>query len=539
MKHGLAAAVVAALTLLNVFQFPGHTWLQSDTQIYAPILEHFADPSVLGGDLLVERPHVSFTIYDEVTLTIHRVTGLSIRRSLEVQQFVFRGLGIWGVLLMATSMGLTFWPAVLVTAVFSLGATVPGPTVLLFEYEPIPRGFAVPLLFLAIGLTAHRKHLWAGVAASAAFLIHPPTVWPFWGVYFLLTLRPAKPALMRSRLYGLAPLIAAAVLLFVASQFQAGVGETQAFFERLDPAQEKLQRMRSPYVYVSIWWELYWKHFTVLFALTMAAYLRVRRHAIGDLRAFLIGLPLLGVLSVPLSWWLLDRMKWALMPQIQPMRALLFLTAAAVFGAAVAACKAAERGRWPEVFAWLAAALIVPVNTRVDLLPSNPGIAVTLLAAALACAALWLYRRRPAVGWPAVGALSLALFFAVPHFGKVVNYPELRTADLIELAAWARTSTPKDAMFLFPEANRSLDPGIFRAHALRPIYVDWKGGGQVNYLRELGELWWTRWQMVNPHRPEKIEQYRQAGVNYVVLTKGRLAATPAYENSAYRVYRLQ
>jgi hypothetical protein len=539
MKHGLTAAVVAALTLINFFQFPGHTWLQSDTQIYAPILEHFADPSVLGSDPLVQRPHVSFTIYDETTLTIHRITGLSIRRSLQIQQILFRALGIWGVLLMATSIGLAFWPAVLVTAIFSLGATVLGPTVLVFEYEPVPRGFAVPLLFLAIGLTAHQKYLWAGASASFAFLIHPPTVWPFWGIYFLLTLRPTKPAVMRRRLYGLAPLIAAAVLLFVASQFQAGVGETQAFFQRLEPEQEKLQRMRSPYVYISIWAELYWKHFVILLALAIAAYFRLRRHAPTDLRYFLIGLPLLGALSVPLSWWLLEKMKWALMPQVQPMRALLFLTAAAIFGAAAAACKAGERGRWPEAFAWLAAALIIPINTRLDLLPPNHRTILTLLAAFAACAALWVYRRRPLPGGPAICAVALALFFAIPEYGKVVNYPKLRTEELMELSSWARQATPRDAVFLFPEANRALDPGIFRANALRTVYVDWKGGGQVNYLRELGELWWRRWQMVNPHRHEKLEQYRQAGVDYIVLTRTRLSMSPSFDNGTYRVYRIR
>jgi hypothetical protein len=121
----------------------------------------------------------------------------------------------------------------------------------------------------------------------------------------------------------------------------------------------------------------------------------------------------------------------------------------------------------------------------------------------------------------------------------VVNYPALRTAELAELSKWARASTPKDAVFLFPEANRELDPGIFRANALRAVFVDWKGGGQVNYLKELGELWWTRWQMVNPYRPGKIEQYSEAGVDYIVLTKSRLPITPVFESDRYRVYELQ
>ena len=57
---------------------------------------------------------------------------------------------------------------------------------LIFEFEPTPRAFAVPLLVLATGLAAHRRYLGAGIAGAAAFLIHPPTVYPFWAVYAVL-----------------------------------------------------------------------------------------------------------------------------------------------------------------------------------------------------------------------------------------------------------------------------------------------------------------------------------------------------------------
>src|SRR5262249_28228543 len=62
MKTCPAAAAIAVLALLSFYQFPGHTWLQQDSQIYVPILEHLRDPSVLGNDILVERPHVTFTL---------------------------------------------------------------------------------------------------------------------------------------------------------------------------------------------------------------------------------------------------------------------------------------------------------------------------------------------------------------------------------------------------------------------------------------------------------------------------------------------
>src|SRR5665811_705937 len=96
MKKLAVAAGIPILTALTWFEFPGHTWLQQDTQIYAPILEHLRDPAVLRRDILVERPHVSFTLYDETARAVARVTGLGFRDVLAAEQFATRALGIWG-----------------------------------------------------------------------------------------------------------------------------------------------------------------------------------------------------------------------------------------------------------------------------------------------------------------------------------------------------------------------------------------------------------------------------------------------------------
>src|SRR5947209_14390807 len=106
MKGAATAAVCLALALLTYFQFPGHTWLQQDSQIYAPILEHQRDPAVLRNDILVQHPHVAYTLYDEAARTLRAVTGLGFREVLAFQQIVTRALGIWGLWLMATALGL-------------------------------------------------------------------------------------------------------------------------------------------------------------------------------------------------------------------------------------------------------------------------------------------------------------------------------------------------------------------------------------------------------------------------------------------------
>jgi hypothetical protein len=205
-KHLFVAASIAVLTLVGYFQFPGHTFLHSDTQIYMPMLERYWDPTVLTGDLLAQRPHVSFTIYDEMALALRKVTGLGFREVLTIQQIVFRALGIFGVFLIATSLKLSTRMALLVAAIFSLGARIGGPIVLTIEYEPVPRAFAVPLVLLAIGLVAHGRDLAAGLAASIAFLYQAPAVCTFWAVYFCLSLWPTRPAVIMSRrILGLVP----------------------------------------------------------------------------------------------------------------------------------------------------------------------------------------------------------------------------------------------------------------------------------------------------------------------------------------------
>src|SRR4051794_13098400 len=103
MKSWATAAGALALALLTFFQFPGHTYLQQDTQIYLPILENRWDSSVLRNEMLAQQPHVAFTIYDEAALFLRAVTRLEFREVLGFEQIVTRALGIWGLYLMATA----------------------------------------------------------------------------------------------------------------------------------------------------------------------------------------------------------------------------------------------------------------------------------------------------------------------------------------------------------------------------------------------------------------------------------------------------
>jgi len=501
MKRPWVAAAAAALALVTFFWFPGQTWLQQDTQIYAPILEHQRDPSLLRNDIIAQHPHDAFTVYDEVAIGLRAVTHLGFREVLAAQQIVTRALGIWGLILLAEALGLGAWEAFAVAAICSLGIVVAGPTVLTLEYEPTPRAFAVPLIFLAIGLAARGRYLGASTAASIAFLYHAPTTLPFWAVFGIVLL-------MRRKWRAFAPIAVACAILALAALHQAEPG----FYGRLTAGEEQLQRMRAAYVWITAWPPAQIVHWLIVLAIAVCA-------ARG--RTILIALAIVGVATLPLSYLLLDRAKWALIPQLQPMRALLFTALAMQFFAAVAAIKSR---RWWQSAAWFFAAYLLtvqPVLTEPWAWKPVAVAAVLALATAL----------RPLA--------ALAAFVAIPLAAGVVNYPNLHTPDLAQLSAWAASSTTKDAVFLFPDARRNVDPGIFRAEARRAVYVDWKGGGQINYIKGFGEDWWFRWNQTMQARPSKalLPKYNGLGIEYIVVRPTNRLPLPAlYENPSYIVY---
>ncbi len=530
MRDRLAiGAAILALTFLSYFEFPGHTYLGSDTQIYVPMMEHIWDPSSLARDLAATKPHLSYTLYDEIAIALRWLTHTSFRAVLTGQQLLFRALQILGVYLLAASFPLARGKALLVTVLFSLGATIAGPAVLTFEYEPVPRAFAVGLVFLAVGLAAQNRLMLADIAAALAFLYHPPTVWVFWMLYLWLTLRHRDYR-------DLWPLVAGIVLLFVSSRFQPGVAEQQSFFTRVSPEIEKLQRMRASYNWVSTWSaQLLWQY-VFFWIVSIAAFWRIKPKAA---RLFLIGMPAIGLLSIPLSYLLLDQLKWGLIPQFQPARAVLFVTAFAVILGAAAAIRAAENKRWLESAVWFAIVLAIPSSTPLFSISPQKLLLVLALAVMLCCA-MWLQRFK--WGPAALACAAIAPIFVLPNLANVRNYPRLDLGALEDLAQFARTKTPKDAMFLFGDAGTGPYPSIFRAEGKRAVYVDWKSGGQMNFSESLGLEWWQRWQATNALHfdPSEVSRLPGLGIDYLVLSRNlRLQdRQPVYENSQYVVYKI-
>ena len=283
MKALLWAGGVLLITLLGYWLFPGHTYLQSDTQIYIPMLERLHDPALFSRDIVATRPHLMFSVYDEAALFLHRFG--SFEAVLTAEQLVFRALAVSGLIFIALRLGLNATQSFFVASVVSLGATIVGPAVLTIEYEPVPRGFAISLIVFALGLIAQERYLTAGAAASLAFLYHPPTTLPFWVLAVLLVM--AK----RLKWTILAPLAIASVMLMLFAKLQPPGIETASIMRRLDPFQETLQRLRASYSFVSTWPVSQRFDFAIQALIIALAFPRLRTHLQGPLRDFPVRTP--------------------------------------------------------------------------------------------------------------------------------------------------------------------------------------------------------------------------------------------------------
>lgn len=500
------AAALLAITALSFFVFPGHTYLQQDTQIYVPILENQWS-GALAQDLIVQHPHVNFTLYDELTNSVRWLTRASLEHVLQAEQIAFRLCGFVGVYLTALAFRLRVRDALVVTAIFGLGASIAAPAVLTMEFEPTPRAFAAPLVFLSVGLLLHGRDWLSGAAGAAAILLHAPTAWP------LCVVVAAVAAVRRRSALAFVPMIAASIAIFWIGRWQS-VAEPQNLLAHLDAQQESLQRMRAAYVYVSTWWEAWVGQYLLFAAAAVLGLWRLR--ASVEVRTAVIAFVATGLVSVPLSWLLLEHWNFSAAPQIQLARALLFVTAMTIIAGSAAGC---STKRW-ESFGWFVFALFAAVEANVF---ARPGMRAALMIIVCATALSWSRSRIAAAA-----LLAPAMLWAA----HIVTHRNIETPELAALAEWARNNTRSSSVFVFPDAGRDRSPGWFRARALRAVFVDWKGGGQVNYLRDFGEEWSRRWETVNRGvLPE--------GINFEVVRRPIAGkGLPAYSNSSFVVYRV-
>jgi hypothetical protein len=530
--------ILTFLTVYGLWVLPGRTYLLSDTQIYVPMFDRLADPSLFGREIVAQRQHLSLTLYDEVAILGKWITGFDYEWILGAVQAICRLLGLYGLFLIGRACGLAEAPSLLVAAVGGFGATIIGPAVLTFEYEPVPRGFAVMLTMLAAGLAMLGRNRTAAIAAGVAFLFHAPAVVPFLIAFavFQIWVRDFRPLVW---------VAAAIAIAAVFSWLQPGTIEKQAFFTQVDPAWEELQRKRAAYNWLSSWRPWFFWNYAINGLVAVAALWRIWPHLNIRARFYGAALPLIGLLSLPLGWVLMEHYRWALMAQVQPARSVLYTVFFAIVLSSSAALFAIRGGRWIESAFWWIPGLLTALHMFLWNGEWGPvkDFQMTALAVAATVAVGW-WATRESDRRPLLAALAILL---VPAFTgwialdvlKRVNYRQFETPDLTSAAAWAGQNTAADAMFLLPELVNSLESGIFRARARRALFVDWKIGGQVNYSRELAFEWWRRVQMAND-KTRTLESWRNEGVDYLVLKATTLfpGGREVFRNPKYAIYRI-
>src|SRR3982751_1066878 len=181
------------ITYLEFCYFPGHSYLQGDTQVFVPMLERLDAPGFLSRDPVAVSPHLTYTIYDEATLFLHRLTKHSFEVVLLAQLLLRHAAALLGIFLLILSTGLNAVYALPLSALINIGAALPGIDELLIGREPVPHVLAFGFTLLALGALAHEKPLLAGFAGGIALAYHAPIAALFWllvlGLFFDRKLR--------------------------------------------------------------------------------------------------------------------------------------------------------------------------------------------------------------------------------------------------------------------------------------------------------------------------------------------------------------
>jgi hypothetical protein len=485
--------VVAFFTIAGLqFEFyPGHSYLESTSQLYLPILEHLDTPGYLSRDLVATHPNVTYTAYDEITLFLRAAAKLNLRKGLILQQVVCRLAWLLGIFLMARSAQIGTAVSLLIAALVSLGTFLPGPNIWLIDREPVPRAFAFGLIILALGCLSREKPLSAGLFGGIALLYDPVAAGPFWVTVLVIFVFEKR---LRTLLRPVLPILLVFILLIAnLAQLQPGTPDPQPFVGRISAQIAGIQRFRTPELWVSLWPGKFVYLYVAQFVISIWAVTRISPSLNRQTKWMLLTLAWIGVLSIPLSDLLLEHSLWSGTLRWAPAEWLLYLVTVAFLVCAIAVARS-----------------------------------------------LKLSHNKEALAWSVICCSILALATGAPRRQK--PYP---TADL---AAWAEANTWGSSAFLFADACRANYPGVFRAQSRRALWVDWEGGKQMNYDVALAPEWYERWTstMERPLSGTDLQTMLSLPIDYYVFAQGHIVrfktgnltepVKPAFVNTRFAVY---
>lgn len=531
---------LGSATFVSFVLFPGHTYLLGDTQLYLPMLERLDAPGYLSRDLVATHAHLRYTVYDEVTLFLHNISGISFRTALLAQQVTFRAAGVLGAFLLGRSAGLSDLFAFVIATLPNLIGTLPGPGISLLE--PLPCGFALDLVLLSMGLLSRGRPLVAGLAGGFALLYDVPIALPYWALiaavgWFDRSLRPLCRA-------ALTVLLVFILLLANLAQLQPGVVEPQPFLTRLSDRTAAIQRYSGSSAWVSLWAGREIWNYLAIWVCGAWATSRIWNRFNGQMRWLFVLLPSLGIASVPVSYLLLEGLRWSAIPQIQPARELAFTVVASSLACGIAGVTAARDRKLTEALAWLTVLFALPLQSRILDLLSIANIAhfaELIFSITLAAILVWLVLQ---FGRTKLTSVVLVLPLLAMLAGTATRWlrhvPNFNNTSIDEIADWAENNTWGSSMFLFPDAGRALYPGRFRAESRRPLWVDWESGSLSNYFESFADDWYERWKatMDQPFSPAHLQGMLSLPLDYLVLKQtNRLAAVkPVFVNHDFLVY---
>lgn len=545
--QGVPLLALLAVTAVGLFYFPGTQYLTSDTQIYVPLLEHSHHPELLARDPIVQHPHLGLSLYDEIVNGIRAVTGWQVHTVIFLHQVFFRFVQVLAAYLIGLGLGCGRWQSLWIATVVEATAFVSGPSVMVVEYDAVPRGYTFGLAMLAIACMAHGRIWLAATAAGVSLFFQAGTAYPVlvcFGLYLLFG-RREEPLVHRLRF--LLPILAALAMVAGSAWHQ---GNGSASLSLVPDWLEALQRMRASYNYPSMW------HPAVLWVpvglavFSMAAWWRIREDLPARMHWFLLGTSIVGVLSIPAAWLLMEQARLFLAAQLQPARAVAFLYAVAVPVFLAAGIAATRKRRLVEAFVWFLGGLSIPFSNQLVFFAGANGWPSSRFRylwapalALLAVAVFWLWRRSRPAAIVLMVLLMLAPFYVLRDVLKVDAFAtDARNPEVQALSEWAAAHTPRDAVFAFPGFARSNQPGVFRSQALRAVYSDWKSGGQVNFSIDFARVWWERWNQVMEQKEFSLGRAPYLlglGIDYLVIPPEQAPreVRAEYENGKFAVYR--
>jgi len=487
--------VFFALCLIAWFEFsyfPGHNYFGPASQVYVAALEHLKNPGFLSRDLAATHPNFGLTVYDEVTLLLTHVSHSNIQRVLWTEHFLARAAGLFGLVLLSRALGLRIWHAVALAATINLGTYLPGAGIWLFDPEPVPRAFSFGPFLLALGLFARGHILMAGFFAGCALLLDQAFAAPLWIILVLAFVFDRK---LRPHLRPLVPVLLVFVLLLAnLAQLQQGTPDSRVTFASVSAPLVQIIQYRSPELWITLWQSKWIYVYLGLFTLFVWALTRLWTVLNRQTRWLLLLLAVTSVLSIPASAVLVDELHSAAVLSAAPLHQLAILALLTWILCATAAVRACYGRRWREAACWVVPVLLLFLPTV-----GKP------------------YRRSP---------------------GPNVN----------ELAAWARMNTWGSSVFLFPEIGKSSVGGLFRAEAMRALWVDWAGGAAISHYPKLAPEWFLRWRssMEQPLTGAYLQAMLAQPIDYFVVSRARSVEartsaetrvlTPAFQDNRFAVY---